>query len=94
MYALNFNLPRDNNKEVGTLPAGVYKVTVTGVSGQEFVSIDGWNGSAWAVLDAAINASESGIIGAASITVPASGRVRCFLNATGNTNAAKVRISK
>lgn len=94
MYALNYNLPRDNDKEVGTLPAGSYKVTVTGLSGLEFVSIDGWNGTAWAVLASGINASVSGGIGALTIVVPASGRVRCSLSGTGKTNAAKVRISK
>ena len=94
MRQINYILPRDNNVEKGTLPAGAYKVTVTGLSGNEFVAIDGWDGSAWAVLDAAINASEGGIIGGTTITVPASGRIRCSLSGTGNTNACKVRISK
>ena len=93
MYQVTWNLPRDDYQE-RVLPPGDYKITVTGLSGGEFISIDGWGGADWVVLVAAMDATYSGKIGGGTITVPASGRLKCLLSGTGNTSACKVRISK
>ena len=94
MYQNSYILPKDNLVEDPTLPAGTYKVTVTGMSSATAsVLVEGWNGSAWTTL-ATITKSASGIIGATAITVPASGRLRCSLTGGANPNSVKVRISK
>ena len=93
MYQVTWNLPRDDNQE-RRLPAGNYKITVTGLTGQEFIDIDGWDGADWAPIVIGMHSADSGKIGGGAITVPASGRLICSLAATGKTNACKVRISK
>lgn len=92
MYQISYILPRDNNVEKGTLPAGTYKVTVSGLNGTQ-VLIEGWNGSAWASLGTKAKAN-SGKIGHLSVTVPASGRIRCSVSGLTQPGQAKVRISK
>lgn len=92
MFQKSYILPRDNNVENGTLPAGTYKVTVSGLTGTQ-VLVEGWNGSAWASLGTKAKA-HSGKIGYLSITVPASGRIRCSVSGLTQPGQCKVRISK
>lgn len=92
MFQISYILPRDNNVEKGTLPAGTYKLTVSGLNGTQ-VNVETWNGSAWTAAGNKSKAN-SGKLGHLSVTIPASGRVR--LNVAGLTQPgqAKVRISK
>lgn len=92
MYQISYLLPKDANVEKGTLPAGAYTATMTGLTGTS-VLVEGWNGSAWVTLATILKAA-SGKIGATSITVPASGRVRCSVSGLTQPGQCKVRISK
>lgn len=92
MYQMSYILPKDTNVEKGTLPAGAYKVTVSGLTGTQ-VLIEGWNGSAWVSLGTKAK-SNSGKIGFLSVTVPASGRIRCSVSGLTQPGSCKVRISK
>lgn len=91
MFQISYNLPRDNNVEKGTLPAGTYKVTAIGMNAAT-LTVEGWNGTAWVSLGTKAKA-HSGKIGYLSVTVPASGRIRCSTSANV-TGSCKVRISK
>jgi len=92
MQQVSFILPRDNNVEKRLL-AGVHKVTVSGNSA-DTVTIEGWNGSAWVSLGTKTRGN-SGRIGFLSVTVPASGRIRCSIPSNVRQPASlKVRISK
>ena len=95
MQQVSFILPRDNNVE-GRLPAGTYRVTLSGfaTSGAEVLTVEGWNGSAWTSLGTKSKAN-SGRLGFLQITVPASGRVRCSIpNTVRQPASCKVRISR
>lgn len=92
MYQISYILPRDNNVEKGTLPAGTYKVTVSGLNGTQ-VNVETWSGSAWTAAGNKAKAN-SGKIGYLSVTVPASGRIRCSVTGLTQPGQAKVRISK
>jgi len=92
MLSRNYVLPRDNDVEKGTLPAGNYKVTLSGMSAAT-LTVEGWNGSAWVSLGTKSKAN-SGKIGFLSITVPASGRIRCRTSAVVQPASCKVRIDK
>jgi hypothetical protein len=92
MFQLSYILPRDNNVEKGTLPAGAYKVTVSGLNGTQVLA-EGWNGSAWVSLGTKTKAN-SGKLGFLSVTVPASGRIRFSVSGLTQPGQCKVRVSK
>lgn len=91
MYQISYVLPRDNNVEKGTLPAGNYTVTVTGLN-EGSVTVEGWNGAAWVSLGNKAKA-HSGKIGYLAVTVPASGRIRCSVTGITQPASCNVRIS-
>lgn len=95
MYQISYILPKDENVEKGTLPAGAYKVTVSGVTGPETVSVEARN-SANNGWDAAVTftKADSGNIGSKSVTINANGRVRCSIAGEVQPESCKVRISK
>lgn len=92
MFQISYILPKDTNVEKGTLPAGAYTATVTGLMGTS-VLVEGWNGSAWVTLATILKAA-SGKIGATAITIPASGRVRCSVSGLTQPGSCKIKISK
>lgn len=93
MRQVSFSLPLEENI-VKTLPAGTYKVTVTGLTAEGTVSVEPRNAgdSAW---NAAVTftKSDSGIIGSKSVTITASGKVRCSIASDLDPTGVKVRIS-
>ena len=93
MYQIQYLLPKDNLVEKGTFPAGTYTATITGLTSSASVLVEGWNGSVWVTLATILKAA-SGKIGATSVVIPASGRVRCSLVSGVSPNQVKIRISK
>lgn len=95
MQQLSFILPLDENVEKGTLPSGNYRVTVTGLTGSETVSVETRNvaNTGW---DAPVTftKADSGKIGSKSININANGRVRCSIAGEVQPESCKVRISK
>lgn len=93
MRQLSFILPLNDNVEVGTLPAGIYRVTVTGLF-DGTVSVEARNAAnnGW---DAAVTftRTESGRIGSKTVTINANGRVRCSIAGERDPGSVKVRIS-
>lgn len=95
MRQLSFTLPLEENIEKGTLPAGTYRVTVTGLSdANDVVSVEARNAAnnGW---DAAVTFArvDSGRIGSKTITINANGRVRCSIAGEVMPTSVKVRIS-
>lgn len=95
MYQISYILPRDENVEKGTLPFGTYRITVTGISGSEVVSVETRNAAntGW---DAPVTftKADSGKIGSKTISTNVNGRVRVSISGEVQPESCKVRISK
>jgi hypothetical protein len=94
MRQLSFILPRDENIEVGRLPAGTYRVTVSGLTAEGTVSVQPRtaNDLNWGTA-VTFTRTDSGRIGSKTVTIPANGRVRCFIDGDRDPTGVKVRIS-
>ena len=94
MYQVSYILPKDNGV-TKVLPAGTYKVTVTGLSQGETVSVQARN-VADSGYDTAVTLTkaDSGIIGSKSVTINANGKMIATLTGATNPDQVKVRISK
>jgi hypothetical protein len=94
MRQLSFILPRDENVEVGTLPPGTYRVTVTGLTSEGIVSVEPRNSAntGW-VAATTFNRTDSGRIGSRTVVINANGRVRCSISGDIEPTGVKVRIS-
>ncbi len=94
MFQKSFILPLEENVEKGTLPAGTYSVTVSGLR-LGTVSVEprnvGDNGWGTAVT---FTSTDSGKIGSKQVTIQANGRLRCSIAGETQPASVKVRISK
>lgn len=95
MYQISYILPRDENVEKGTLPAGNYRVTLTGLTNSEVVSVETRNaGNTGWDAPVTFTRADSGKIGSKTININANGRVRVSISGETQPESCKVRISK
>lgn len=93
MRQISFILPLEDNVEKGILPAGTYRVTVTGlIDGTVSVEPRNAGNTAWGTA-VTFTRTDSGRIGSKTVTINANGRVRCSIAGERDPGSVKVRIS-
>jgi hypothetical protein len=94
MYQVSFTLPLEENV-IKTLPAGTYRITVTGLSdASDVVSVEPRDAgdTAWGTA-VTFGRTDSGKIGSKTVTVTASRKLRCSISGEVQPTSVKVRIS-
>lgn len=94
MRQVSFTLPLEENV-VKLLPAGTYRVTVTGLSDSgDTVSVEPRDAgdTAWGTA-VTFTKTDSGKIGSKQVVVTASQKIRCSISGEVQPTSVKVRIS-
>ena len=93
MKQVSFTLPLEENV-VKLLPAGTYRITVTGLTAEGTVSVEPRDAgdTAWGTA-VTFTKTDSGKIGSKTVVVTASRKVRCSIASDRDPTGVKVRIS-